>query len=283
MPPVSSSSSAQAARQAIADRLREIRLDAGLTKRELARAAGWHESKCSRIENAKTSLSDSDIRAWCEVCGTADQVPDLIAASRIADNMYLEWRRMERGGMRRLQESYVPLYERTRVFRWYHSTLIPGLLQTRDYSHAVLSTIRAFRGLPDDAAEAADARLARSHVLHEGNHRFSFLVEEAVLRYQIASTDAMAAQLGHLLMAMTLPSVALGVIPFTTARGALPREGFHMYDDEVVHVELLSAQVSVTAPSEIAEYAKAFQELSEHAVYGADARKLITAALDALG
>lgn len=282
MPPVSPSSSAQAARQAIADRLREIRLDAGLTARDLARAAGWHESKCSRIEHGRTVPSDADIRAWCNICGAADQAPDLIAASRAADNLYLEWRRVERNGLRQLQESYVPLYERTRQFRWYHSTLIPGLLQTRDYAHAVLSTIATFRGLPDDSAEAAAARLARSHVLYEGDHRFAFLAEEAVLRYRMGSVEVMAAQLGHLLMAMTLPSVAVGIIPFTADRDVLPREGFHMYDDEVVHVELLSAQVTVTAPSEIAEYAKAFQKLSEHAVYGNDARKLITAALDAL-
>ncbi|MGH3452009.1 MAG: DUF5753 domain-containing protein [Haloechinothrix sp.] len=283
MAPISPSSSAQAARQAFADRLREIRLDAGLTARALARAAGWHESKCSRVEHARTSPSDADIRAWCETCDATDQIPDLIAASRAAENMYLEWRRVERNGLRQLQESYVPLYQRTRVFRWYHSTLIPGLLQTRDYAHAVLSTIAQFSGIPNDSAEAAEARLARSRVLYEGDHRFAFLVEESVLRYRIASPEVMAAQLGHLLAAMTLPSVSLGVIPFMADRTTLPREGFHMYDDEVVHVELLSAQVAVTAPSEIAEYVKVFQELSEHAVCGAEARKLITAALDALG
>ena len=61
---MATSSSVQQARQEIADRLREIRLDAGLTKRAVAAAARWHESKCSRIEHARTPPSDEDIRAW---------------------------------------------------------------------------------------------------------------------------------------------------------------------------------------------------------------------------
>jgi len=55
------SSTVQQARQQVADRLREVRLDAGLTKRAVAAAAGWHESKCSRIEHARTPPSDDDI------------------------------------------------------------------------------------------------------------------------------------------------------------------------------------------------------------------------------
>lgn len=80
-------SPAEQARQDIANRLRELRLDAGLTKRAVAVAAGWHESKCSRIEHARTPPSDADIRVWCRICAVDDQAADLIAASRAADSM----------------------------------------------------------------------------------------------------------------------------------------------------------------------------------------------------
>jgi hypothetical protein len=62
---VSPSSSVQRARQQLAERLREIRLDAGLTARALSAAAGWHEAKTSRIESAKQVLTDADIQIWC--------------------------------------------------------------------------------------------------------------------------------------------------------------------------------------------------------------------------
>ena len=90
------SSTVQQARQQIADRLREIRVDAGLTKRAVAAGAGWHESKCSRIEHARTPPSDADIRAWCRICEADDQAADLIAASRAADSTWTQWRKLER-------------------------------------------------------------------------------------------------------------------------------------------------------------------------------------------
>ncbi|MFJ7771452.1 helix-turn-helix domain-containing protein [Streptomyces sp. NPDC097107] len=61
---MSSSSSIQQARAALGKRLREIRRDSGLTARELAARAGWHESKCSRIENGRTPPSDHDLRVY---------------------------------------------------------------------------------------------------------------------------------------------------------------------------------------------------------------------------
>jgi hypothetical protein len=41
---ISPSSSVQRARQELADRLHELRLDAGLTARALSATAGWHEA-----------------------------------------------------------------------------------------------------------------------------------------------------------------------------------------------------------------------------------------------
>jgi hypothetical protein len=55
-----------------------------------------------------------------------------------------------------------------------------------------------------------------------------------------------------------------------------------VYDDTLVSVEFLSAEVNITQPSEIVLYLKAFEELRGMAVYGADARALIVKAIDAL-
>ncbi|MGK5548861.1 helix-turn-helix domain-containing protein [Streptomyces sp. URMC 127] len=277
------SSSVEAARKAVAAKLREVRLDAGLTGHELAVRCGWNKSKSSRIENARTPPSDADIRTWCAACDADDQAADIIAASRSADSMYLEWKRLQRTGLRRLQESRIPLYERTKLHRGYASHVVPGLFQTPAYASALLSVIRRFHGTPDDTAEAVDARMARARVLQEAGHRFTLLIEESVLRYQIGDAETMAGQLGHLLSVMSLPAVSVGIIPFTAqSRGMWTLEGFNIFDDERVHVELLTAQVTVTAPGEVAMYVKAFTELRELAVYGAPARAVVTAALNSL-
>jgi transcriptional regulator with XRE-family HTH domain len=148
--PISPSSSVQRAREQLAERLRDIRLDARLTARALSAAAGWHEAKTSRIESANKAPSEDDIRTWCRVCRAQRAIPDLIAASRSADSMYIEWRRLQPAGMRRDQENRLPVHERTKVLKAYVGTVVPGYLQTPGYATALLSAIRDFHGTPDD-------------------------------------------------------------------------------------------------------------------------------------
>jgi transcriptional regulator with XRE-family HTH domain len=279
------SSTVQQARQQIADRLREIRLDAGLTKRAVAAAAGWHESKSSRIERARTPPSDEDIRAWCRICGAGDQAADLIAASRAADSTWTQWRRLERPGLRRVQESVIPLWESTREFRIYSPFLVPGPVQTAAYIRALLKAVRDRRpNLVDDIEQAVEVRVAIQRVTREGDHRFTIVLEENVLRHQIGGPAVLREQLEYLRSAMSLPSVTVGIIPFSADRSVLhPVEMFFMHDDAQVNVELVSGWLRVTQPGEVEMYAGAFARLAEMAVYGNTARALINEAIGALG
>lgn len=264
--------------------MREIRKDAQLTARDLAREAGWHESKCSRIEHGRALPSDADIRLWTLQCGVPDQAGDLIATARGIDSAYVEWRRLERPGLKHAQESVRPLFERTRRFRMYQSWVVPGLLQTPEYTRTVLETIVGLRGVVDDVEEALAVRMDRQRVLHTGHHRFAIVIEEWVLRSVIGDAEVMAAQLGQLIALASTPSVSLGIIPLGVVRGGgWPTESFTIYDDAQVNVELVSAHLTVTSPGEIMEYARAFTELEELAVYGSTARALITAAINSLG
>jgi len=281
--PISPSSSAQAARENVARQLRDLRKNAGLTVTELANECGWHHAKTSRIENARTPPSLTDIRLWCRATGAIDRTPDLIASSQHAESLYREWRQRVRTGLAKLQDSYVELYRSTELLRVYSPVLVPGLLQSEGYARALLSTRARFHGVPDDAAEAATARVRRSQVIHEPGHRFVFLIEEAVLYYQLGDAEAMAAQLGYLLTAGALPQVSFGIIPTATRERVLwPQETFGVHDDTLAAVELVTAEVNITQPSEIAQYVKAFELLRSMAVYGADARSLIAKAIDAL-
>ncbi|KAB8167069.1 helix-turn-helix domain-containing protein [Streptomyces sp. 3MP-14] len=278
----SASSAAQAAREAVSRRLRELRQDAGLTIVELASRCGWHHAKTSRIENTRSTPSTDDIRRWCRACSADDQADDIVAASRNASSMYTEWRRSMRTGLRQLQESYGELFEATETFRVYSTRIVPGILQTEGYAAALLRGIARFHRAPDDVDDAAAARVERSRIVHQPGHRFILVVEEAAMYYQLGNTEVMAGQLGYLLTAGALPAVSLGIVPASLAdRPIRPLETFHVYDD-LVAVELLTARVTVTQPSEVALYLRAFEELRSLAVYGADARALILRAIEAL-
>ncbi|MFD3565471.1 helix-turn-helix domain-containing protein [Streptomyces sp. NPDC058686] len=278
----SPSSSAQAAREALAVRLQHLRRDAGLTGKELSARCGWHPAKTTRIQKGEAPPSDADIRTWCSACGADDQTEDLIATARAVDSMYLEWRRLHRNGMRTVQEGWYALHEQTRVCRVYVSNVPPGFFQTPAFATALMGQITTFQGTPNDVAEAVAARVARSRFLYEGGHRYVVLMEESVLRYRTADPDAMRGQLRHLLAVMPLASVSLGIIPFTAQRTVWPLEAFYLHDDTQVVVETLTAEIKVKQPRELADYAKAFTGLAEMAVYGDAARTLIRAAIDAL-
>ncbi|WP_084960220.1 helix-turn-helix domain-containing protein [Thermoactinospora rubra] len=278
-----SSSSAQAAAKVLAARLRKIRTEAGLTGRDLAELAGWHSSKVSRIEHARRTPSAADIRAWCEHCGVPDQAEDLIASLEAILGMFVEWRDIERTGLTAAQESVIPTWERTRHFRFYSSQLIPGPVQTPAYITALLTALMHRRGLPNDIEEAVQVRVDKQHIIHEPDRRIAVILEESVLRQPIGGAEVMTAQLGHLLTVSALPTISLGIIPLGADRSTIwPVEGFFMFDDAEVTVELVSGHLTITRPHEIAMYAQVFTELASLAVYGKAARALITRAIQAV-
>ncbi|WP_411078664.1 Scr1 family TA system antitoxin-like transcriptional regulator [Streptomyces sp. cmx-18-6] len=277
------SSSVVEARKALARRLADIRKDAGLTGEELSLRCEWDAAKTSRIQSAKKAPSESDIRAWCTACGAGEQIPDLIAAARAVRSMYTEWRQMEGNGLRAAQESVAGLYERTRLFRVYSSRVLPGMVQTAEYTAAVLRSIQRERVAVDDVDDAVRARMERRDALLSGRHRFGLLVEEYVLRAAVCDRRAMAAQLDQLIAIGSKPFVSLGIIPLGVGRAHLPAEDFYLFDEAEVAVELTSGYLRITQPREIADYARAFTAMANTAVHGARARTLIRSAIDALG
>ncbi len=62
-----------------------------------------------------------------------------------------------------------------------------------------------------------------------------------------------------------------------------PLEAFYLHDGTHSVVETLTAEVNVVQPRELADYRKAFGELTKMAVHGNTARALIETAIDSLG
>lgn len=280
MPPTSSS--VQAARKRVADQLRALRLDARLSGRALAAAAGWHGvSKVSKIEHAVRPPSADDIRTWCRVCGAGDErAAALVAELHAAETMWQDWRAAERTGLMHLHRQTRDLYAETRLFRAYTSKIVPGLLQGAEYTRAILTALRDGRDVPVDDVEATvTERLRRQAILRTPGHRWVFVIEEAVLGYRVAGDSVMAAQLAHLVELAALPTVSVGIIPADADRhAAAPAESFQLWDDTRATTELVSGWLTVTQPSEVEMYARTFRALLALAVHGARARALITAA-----
>lgn len=268
-------------RQALGLRLRELRRDAGLTGRALSRLASWPESKISKLEYGRQTPTEDDLRTWCDHTNSGNQLPDLIATLRNIESAYMEWRRALGLGTRRKQKALSRNEHAAAQLRSYQPMVIPGLLQTPAYVGEVLSRMIRFYGIPNDLDEGVAARLERQKVLHKGDRRFSFVIAEQALKTTVGADSVMVEQLEHLLAVMSLPRLVIGIVPEQAPLDGPSINGFVMYDNRLVLVETVSAELTINQPREIALYSKLFAMLSDQALYGEASRALIRKAISA--
>jgi transcriptional regulator with XRE-family HTH domain len=284
LPPhnTSSASNVHEARLALGKRLRELREQAGLKAKELAEALGWHPTKISKIENGKQTPVDTEIEAWTRATNSEPETANLVASVHTLEVQYAEWRRVMRTGVRPRQNELAELDQKTRFFRVFESTVIPGLLQTSEYARARFAeAIRTFH-LTNDISEAVEGRMKRQDIFYRLDKRFHFVLTEAALRFRLCPPAVMLGQLDRLMSLSSLPNVRLGIISFKTAYTVSPWHGFWLYDDQKVLVETYSAGLNLAQPQEIELYRRIFGELAEVASYGRAARTIINDAIDEL-
>jgi transcriptional regulator with XRE-family HTH domain len=270
------------ARNALGNRLRDLRQQVGLTGRQLAELLSWQASKVSKIENGRQTPSAEDVKAWTRATGSEDEAAGLLASLRTLEVQHAEWRRVLRGGIRPRQNELAELDQKTRLFRVFEATVIPGLLQTSEYARARFAEgIRIFK-LPNDINEAVEGRMKRQNIFYRPDKRFHFVLTEAALRFRMCSPEVMLGQLDRLVSLSALPNVRLGIIGFETQYTASPWHGFWLYDEEKVLVETFSAGLNLAQPQEIELYDTVFGELAAVASYGRSARAIITRVIDDL-
>ncbi len=192
----------------------------------------------------------------------------------------MEWRRALGLGTRRKQKAVSRIERAASQLRSYQPVVIPGLLQTPAYVEEVLGRMIRFYRIPDDLDEGVAARIERQHILHRGSRKFSFVIAEQALQTTVGDDSVMVGQLEHLLTVMSLPRVALGIVPERAALDGPSINGFVMYDNRLVLVETVSAELSINQSGEIALYGRLFAQLAGQAAYGDAARRLIRAELD---
>jgi hypothetical protein len=195
---------------------------------------------------------------------------------------HAEWQRILRAGLKPRQQAHIEWDQKTRLFRAFEATVIPGLLQTAEYArYRFAEGIRRLK-LPNDINEAVQGRVQRQEILYRPDKRFHFVLTEAALRFRLCPPEVMLGQLDRLVSFSALPNVRLGIIGFETQYATSPWHGFWMYDNERVLVETLSAALDLRQPQEIELYANAFDQLAADASYGRSARAIITRVIDSL-
>jgi transcriptional regulator with XRE-family HTH domain len=278
----SGTSSLDEARRALGKRLRALRQQAGLTGVELAESLSWVGSKISKIENGKQTPTDQDIRAWTAATNAEDQAASLLTTLHNLEQQHAEWQRVLKAGMKSHQLSLSQQDEKTRLFRGFENTVIPGLVQTPEYARARFAQVVMVHKVPNDINEAVKQRMQRQEMLYRPDKRFHLIITEAALRYRLVLPDIMLGQLDRLMAISSMRNVKLGVIGFTTQYVSDPRHGFWLLDNDLVRVETYSAELNLRQPQEIELYSRIFEQHAAVASYGAAARAIIGRAMEDL-
>ena len=232
------------------------------------------QSKVSRIETGRLLPSVVDVEQMLTGLGVDEATKrELLALARVANTDYQDVRLSVRRGLHHRQRELAALEQSATEVRHFLPALITGLLQTPEYMRAAISTPVEPAG--GDVGKAVAAKLERQAVLHDPDKRFSFLLTESALRWQLCPPAVMALQLDRLVSLSRLPTVRIGVLPLDRL---VPDGAYHTfvtYDRRLVTVELFSGQLVLREPKDVEHYRALFDFFAGRALWGGEARAMV--------
>jgi transcriptional regulator with XRE-family HTH domain len=271
----------------LAQALRELRHEAGLTQDAVAARMGWHTSKLFRLENARSPRVDwLDVKELMDMYGVRS--PHREALIQLAkDARMMGWWTPYRDVF---TGSYVALEDESSAMRLYCPELVPGLLQTEAYARAVIRAVRP--GYDEESVERrVAARLTRQKVLlgRASPPDLVVVLNEAVLRRLVGDRYVMAAQLEALHAAARQRRVSLQVLPFGAGAHASLEGGFVLIqfpgeaDPDVVYVEGIMGDLYLESVEEVKRYQSAFERIQAVALSPQDTLTLVDKMVRKLG
>jgi transcriptional regulator with XRE-family HTH domain len=254
-------------RIAIGAQLRDLRRGARLTQTQLAERVGISEQMVSHYEGGRytptTEMLGRFASALALPADTHTALADLLAELAIEVSTLRVVHRQ--GGERAIQASIGGQEQAASVVWDYQDEIVPGLLQTPDYTRAVVPLIDPT--LPD-IDDLVAGRSERQRVLYDRTKSFRFLLQEAALRGRVAPTDVLRGQLDRLqALAAALPHVELRVLPFAARLTARALTSYRVIDD-TVEVELQRDTVTIRDPRDVTMYRDIFETLWRLALGG---------------
>ena len=271
------------ARRELGEELRRLRADR--RGAAVARALGWSESKLSRIETARTGISEPDLDRLLAAYGVhpeeRQRLRDLARRGRGR-----VWWTPYRSSVPAPYDEYVALEAEAVVMSEWETQIVPGLLQTDEYARAVIE-VGADIGDPEIIQRRLALRMARQTVLgREPLPRLSVVLDEAVLHREVGGPDVLHRQLQRLYEASARPGVEIRVLPFSAGAHAALSESFMILDftagsrGPVVHSEGLTGGLFHLKGEDVQIYREAFEDLRRRALSRQESRELITRTSD---
>jgi transcriptional regulator with XRE-family HTH domain len=258
--------------------LRQLRENAGLTGVAAAKALGMSQSKISRLETGGRGLNVDDVAALLGLYRVPERRREQIL-DQVRRSAERGWWESQGLGLPELWKALIDFESRATRIQNYEAMVIPGLLQTNEYTGAMFQAIN--KTLSEaEVDNLVASRTARQNVLRRQDLQFLAVIDEGALRRPVAESGVMRRQLRHLAGAAERPNVTLRVVPMRAGLHAGLQGAFACLDfaDEptLVYVENHHVGMFLDEKQDIAAYRVALGNILNEALKPAESVELIS-------
>ncbi|MGV9251629.1 helix-turn-helix domain-containing protein [Streptomyces sp. NPDC003697] len=266
-------------RRRLGQELRRLRELKGMTAEEVAERLLVSQSKISRLENGRRSISQRDVRDLCGVYEVEDH--------RVVESlMQMAKDSRQQGWWHSFGDIpysvYIGLETDAASLRVYDPQVVPGLLQTRQYAEALIAGALP-ETAPADIEKRVQVRMRRQERISAAENplRLWTVLDEAALRREVGNRALMREQLEHLVEQSQLPHVTVQVIPFDM--GAHPGlngqyailEFPDAADSSVVYIEGVTSDLYLEKANDVQKYSVMYEHLRAQALNVEQSRQFI--------
>lgn len=257
-----------ALRIAVGGQLRKLREAAGITRE----AAGEHirgsHAKISRLELGRTGFKERDVRDLLTLYGVDNAEEREMFLDLVSRANQPGWWHSYNDLLPQWFETYLGLEHASKSIRTFEGQLVPGLLQTEEYTRSVVA-------LGHENAEAArrvELRKKRQEILDRpGAPTLWAVLDEAVLHRPIGGEQVLRAQLEHLVEVSMKPNVTIQVLPYAAGGHAAAGSSFTMLRfaepelPDIVYLEQLTSALYLDRQQDLELYRQVMDRLSVQA------------------
>jgi transcriptional regulator with XRE-family HTH domain len=207
--------------QQLGDELHKARQARDLSARDVGEALDWAHTKVTRIERAEVKTTTADVISLANLYQMPDREADRLCAMARQSRTNTWWKPYRRW----ISEEYYQLigYENDASrMQSLHTTVINGMLQTREYSMGVFEASATVAD-PDHIEALVEVRGLRQRRLFESKPLvIDVTMDESVLDIPYGGQDVLTAQLRHLKQMAEHPNITIRILPTRVATERVP-------------------------------------------------------------
>ncbi|MBT2226899.1 helix-turn-helix transcriptional regulator [Nonomuraea sp. NEAU-A123] len=274
-------------REALGDRLRNLRLIARMSPEEVETSLGRGAAAIGAIEEGRVAPAPVTVERLLTLYGVTAPPTREYVLSLARGERPPSW--YDAGSVPVWMAATYALEQRASLIRTYQTQVVPPLLQTEAYARAAIE-VAGNAGLGQTSADAAVGLIrSRQALLNHGDGPVLWaVIDESVLLRSIADLATQAAQLDRLIEYAKRPNISLHIVPIDDPI-YLPRSGsFTMwrfpeaFEPDVACAHAIDSDEVITDAAAVEAYHQAFTKLSVTTTMGDETHELLYAHRDRL-